>query len=144
MQRLSAFALSAISLGLMILVAPAAHAIIEGHVDADITHPFIVANTTLPAGHYIFRMAPGSDLQYMTIANANGSPAVEVMVRPSVENHIPQHTDLVFNRYGKTEVLKDIYEAGQKTGVAIADASREEARLQKQGDRPVPHTENEQ
>jgi hypothetical protein len=143
MQRLSTFALAAISLGLVILVAPAAHAIIEGHIDADITHPFIVANTTLPAGHYVFRMLPGSDLQFMTIANANGSPAVEVMVRPSIENHIPQHTDLIFNRYGKTEVLKDIYEEGQKTGVAIADASREEARLQKQGDKPFQHTEQQ-
>jgi hypothetical protein len=144
MHRFSTFALSAISLGLLILVAPAAHAIIEGHIDADITHPFIVANTTLPAGHYVFRMLPGSDLQLMTIASKDGNTSVEVMVRPSVDSHTPQHTDLVFNRYGKKEILKDIYESGQKTGVAIADASHEEAQLQKQGDKPFQHTEQQQ
>ena len=144
MQRLVNFALATFSLGLLILLAPAAHAIIEGRINADINHPFIVANTTLPAGHYVFHMLRGSDLQLMTIASANGNTSVEVMVRPSIDNHTPRHSDLVFNRYGKTEVLKDIYEAGQKTGVAIVDASHEEAQLQKQGDKPFQHTEQEQ
>lgn len=143
MLRFSTFALAASSLGLLILVAPAAHAIIEGQIDADITQPFMVANTTLPAGHYVFRMLHGSDLQFMTIASVNGGTAVEVLVRPSIDNHRPEHSDLVFNRYGKTEVLKDIYEKGHKTGVAIVDASREEARLQKQGDKPFQHTEQQ-
>lgn len=131
------------SLLLLILAAPASRAAIpeQGSIRADITHSFIVGNTTLPPGHYDFRMIKDTDEQIMSVANANHSTAVEFLVRPSVDNHRPTHTELVFNRYGKTEILRNIYVGGQKSGLAVVTASREEARLKKDGQKPDTHTE---
>ncbi len=134
-----------ISLLLLTLAAPVSHAVIPAGEDiqADIAHSFIVGNTTLPPGKYHFRILQGSDLNAMRVASADGSTSVEFLVRPSIDNHRPTHTELVFIRYGKTEILKAVYVGGSKNGVAVIDPSREEARLQKQGQKPNTHTEQE-
>ena len=144
MRRLSTFALAAFSLSLLMFAAPAAHAAITGHIDADITHPFTIVNTTLPPGHYVFRMEPATDLQIMTLTNASGDTSVAFMVRPLIDNHVPKHSELVFNRYGHREFLEKIFEMGHKTGVAVIEPSHEEAQLRKEGQKPFEHTEEQQ
>ena len=70
---------------------------------------------------------------------------MEFQVRPSSPRESPaQHTQLIFDRYGKIEILKDIYVAGSRTGVAILEPSRAEKRLQNQGQKPESHTEESQ
>jgi hypothetical protein len=143
MRRVSAFVLSIFSLLLFNLAAPAAHAQITNGIEASITHPFVVGSATLPPGRYIFRMAQATDLRTMTVTNAVAGTSMEVLVRQTDNSDIPKHSELVFNRYGDKEFLTKIFEAGARIGVAV-DQSPEEAQLQKQGQKPVEHTEEQE
>ena len=57
---------------------------IVNQIDADITHSFIVATKTLPAGHYVFQMNQGSGLGVMTVSSADGKNSDQFMVRESI------------------------------------------------------------
>lgn len=126
-----------------IFAAQISSAQITGQVQANIHHSFIIGNTTLPPGQYMLRMLPGSDLNVMTITNDKNDTGVEFLVRESILPTPPQRTELIFNRYGNKEFLTGVYEAGNKYGVAVAESSRAELRLQKQGQHPVEHAETQ-
>ncbi len=79
----------------------------------------------------------------MTATSADGNAGIEFLVREAIDSHTPKHTELVFNRYGNKEFLTHVYEAGNKSGVAVALTSREEARLRKSGKTPFEHTEEQ-
>ena len=143
MRPFFTFAMTVLSLPLLIVAAPVARAQLTDQTYADISHPFVVVNTILPPGKYIFRMIPGSDMGVMEVTSANGSTTVEFLVRQSTDDHTPKHTELFFNRYGKTEILESIYDAYNKYGEAVIEPSRAEARLQKQGEKPFGHTEEQ-
>lgn len=143
MRPFFTFAIAVLSLPLLIVAAPVAHAQMMGQIYANISHPFMVVNTTLPPGKYIFQLVPGSDMGAMKVTSATGSTSVEFLVRQSTDDHTPKHTELLFNRYGKTEVLESIFFSHNKYGEAVVEPSREEARLQKQGDKPFGHTEEQ-
>ncbi len=135
-------ATAAVVAGLLFFVVPSiARAQIVGQVAADIHHSFIVGNATLPPGHYVFRMLTGSDLSLMIATRDDGKAETEFLVRQSIDSHTPQHTELVFDRYDNREFLTHIYESGDKSGATVAETSRIKARLQKQGKKPVAHTE---
>jgi hypothetical protein len=123
------------------LAADLSNAQIVNQVDVDMSHSFMITSKTFPPGKYSFRMSQGSDLQSMSIANADGKTLDQFMVRESIAPKTPTHTELVFNRYGNKEFLRKIYEAGNKTGVAVSETSKEEKELQQQGQKPVEHTE---
>ena len=130
----------------MLLVAPSAHAQITPNVQihATIDHAFIVGNDTLPAGEYVFQMMHDSQLQVMTVRNTQNDMEAEFLVRRSEDSHVPKHTELIFNKYGSKEFLLHIYERGNQYGVTVLEPSREEARLQAQGQNPIPATEAQQ
>jgi hypothetical protein len=123
------------------LAAGLSNAQIVNQVDVDMSHSFMITSKTFPPGKYSFRISQGSDLQSMSIANADGKTLDQFMVRESIAPKTPTHTELVFNRYGNKEFLRKIYEAGNKTGVAVSETSKEEKELQQQGQKPVEHTE---
>ena len=143
MRQTAPLVLSALSFFVVVLVAPSLHAQIIGSVHADIHHRFTVGEATLPAGNYVFRMVPHTDLALMTVTSADGNTSDEFLVRRSIDSQVPHHTELVFNRYGDQEFLTDIYEHGEKTGIAVVEPSREQSRLQKLGQDPVVHTEEQ-
>ncbi len=143
MRHLKTSIFSPVAVSLLFLSATFVQAQIIGQVEADIHHRFIVANATLPPGHYIFHTVTDSDLQLMTAMSADGNEGIEFLVRRSVDSHTPKHTELLFNRYGNKEFLTHIYEAGDKTGVAVLETSRDELRLKKQGQTPFEHTEEQ-
>ncbi len=144
MRRVSIFVLSGISLFLLILAAPTVQAQITGAIETNINHPFVVGDTTLPPGRYIFRMVSDTNLHAMTVTNAATDTSVEFLVREALNSHTPSHSELVFNRYGDKQFLTKIFEVGTKAGVAVDESSREEARLQKQGQHPVEHSEEQE
>ena len=142
MQRTIQSVLLAAAIGAIpLVIATTAKAQITNQIDADIPHTFTVGDATLPAGRYALRMVGNSDLQTMTIQSKNGDYGAEFLVRQSDDSHTPRHTELIFNRYGHHEFLEKIYQNGSKIGIAVAEPSHEEARLQKQGQTPVTHTE---
>jgi hypothetical protein len=126
---------------MLVFTAPFAHAQIMDQIDADIHHSFIVGNATLPPGHYVFRMLQHTDMQVMTVTSADGNAGAEFLVRTSIDSHTPNHTELIFDRYGNKEFLLHVYEGGNKDGVAVIEPSREESRLLERGQIPVEHTE---
>jgi len=143
MRRISAFVLPALAGLLLVLADTSAQAQISGEIEVAIHHSFIVGNTTLPPGHYVFRMVPDTDLTIMTASSADGRTSTEFMVRASDDSHTPKHSELLFNKYGSKEYLTHIYESGTKAGVAVIDESRSETRLKKQGQHATEHTEEQ-
>jgi len=128
---------------LLFLAASIGRAQILDSIYLDMGHPFTVVNTTLPPGHYVLRMIPNTDLSAMKITSADGNESVDFLVRQSTDSHTPNHTDLIFDRYGNREFLKDVYERGDKGGVAVIEPSRAEERLKKEGKTAVEHTEEQ-
>jgi hypothetical protein len=120
------------------------HAQITNEIQATISHPFVIANTTLPPGKYNFRMLSGTGQSAMIASRADGGTTVEFLVRDAYDSHVPQHTELVFNRYGHKEFLHKIFEGGRRSGVAAVLVSREERRLEKRGEHAFTHTETQQ
>ena len=114
---------------------------ITNEIQATISHSFIVGNTTLPPGQYDFRVMSDSDLTIMKVTSADGKHSVEIEIREAQADRTPQHSELIFNRYGDKEFLSKIFEQGTKIGSAVAESPREELRLQKKGQHPAEHTE---
>lgn len=112
---------------------------IQAHVD----HNFIIGDTTLPPGDYTFRIMQDSELTVMTATSANGKTSVDSIVRESVADHTPLHSELVFRKYGNTEFLSKLFEKGSKIGVAVAEADRKEARVAKHGLHGMEHSEEQ-
>jgi hypothetical protein len=121
--------------------APILKAQIRSSIEATIHHKFTIVNTTLPPGKYVFRMMSGTDMTVMTVTSENGNTAVEFLVNQSYSPTVPQHSELVFNRYDHREILEKIYQGGSRLGVAVAEPSRAELREQEKGVHPVTHTE---
>ena len=112
---------------------------IQAHVD----HNFIIGVTTLPPGDYTFRIMQDSELTVMTATNVNDKTSVESIVRESIADHNPRHSELVFRKYGNAEFLSKLFEKGSKIGVAVAETDRKEARVAKHGLHEMEHSEEQ-
>jgi hypothetical protein len=104
----------------------------------------MIGDKTLPPGDYTFRVENNSDLGVMTAQNEKGDNVAQFTVRQSVDKRRPKHSELVFKKYGNTEFLSKIYENGNKNGLAVSESSKEEARLMKEGQHGMEHSEEEQ
>jgi hypothetical protein len=118
-----------------------ANAQIINAIQAHVSHSFMIGDKTLPPGEYTFRMESNSDLGVMTVQNKNGENVAQFNVRQSIANQRPAHSELVFRKYGNTEFLSKVYEVGSKTGVAVTETAKEEARLVNQGQKAQEHAE---
>jgi hypothetical protein len=112
---------------------------IQAHVD----HSFVVGDQTLPPGEYTFRVSSYPDQSLMTAISDNGKVSAQCLVRQSVDGHRPNHSELVFRKYGNTEFLSKIFEVGSKEGVAVMEPSKQEARLASQGEHVLEHSEEQ-
>ncbi len=129
--------------GLCVCTAPLSQAQITHAIKADISHDFRIGNTTLPPGTYVFRIMQGSDNEAMTVKSVNGDLAEDFLVRQSDDKTVPNHAELIFQRYGNEEFLHKIYAPGKRIGVAVVEPSREQAKLNHEGQHYVEHTETE-
>ncbi len=112
---------------------------IQAHVD----HSFVIADKTLPPGEYTFRISTDPDQSFMIVTNQNGTNAAQFLVRRSVDNHRPNHSELVFRKYGNTEFLSKIFEVGSKEGVAVPELSKQEAHFISEGQQALEHSEEQ-
>ena len=119
----------------------AANAQITDRIEANIPHSFVVGNKTYPAGAYEFQMSENSELSLMTMRSEDGKQVAEFNVREGQENAVPQHSKLVFNKYGDIEFLKSVYEAGSQIGSVVADEPKQERELESQGQHGIQHAE---
>ena len=133
-----------LTIAIITIGAQSAHAQIVSPIEAHINHPFTIGNLTLPPGQYTFRMLSGSDLTAMTVTSADGNTTDEFLVREAEAPNPPAHAELFFNRYGNHEFLTKLFEPSSRLGVAVIEPSRQELRLQKQGQHPTEHVEEQQ
>jgi hypothetical protein len=112
---------------------------IHAHVD----HSFVIGDRTLPPGEYTFRVSPNPDQSLMTAISDDGKADAEFLVRRSVDNHRPYHSELVFRKYGNTEFLSKIFEVGSKEGLAVLEPSKQEAQVINTGQQALEHSEEQ-
>ena len=97
--------------------------------------PFVVDNTSLPAGRYT--ITPDEDEPY--VLELRGAHATVFVVAKSAQQHEPpSKSEVVFNRYDTGYVLKNIWVAGSDQGY-LTDVAHGERHLAKQGDSPKEH-----
>ena len=123
--------------------AQALNAQIMDAIHAHVDHSFVIGDQTLPPGEYTFRVSSYPDQSLMTAISDNGKASAQFLVRQSIDNHRPNHSELVFRRYGNTEFLSKIFEVGSKEGVAVMEPSKQEARLASQGQQVLEHSEEQ-
>jgi hypothetical protein len=137
------FAPALFSLPLVTAGAARLHAQITNPIQAHVSHSFVIGDKTLPPGDYTFRVESNTDLGVMEVQSKNGEHVAQFNVRQSVDNHRPRHSELVFRKFGDTEFLSKVYEAGSKNGVSLTETSKQEAQLASTGQRAIEHTEEQ-
>jgi hypothetical protein len=128
--------------GLGLLTTQIASAQITHQLKADIHHDFTIGNTTLPPGEYVFRVMQDSDNDVMNVRAANGDLSEDFLIRQADSNTVPNHGELIFDRYGHQEFLAKVFAPGKKLGARVIEPSRKEAMLDHQGHHYVEHTES--
>jgi hypothetical protein len=89
---------------------------------ADIPFPFVVANQTLPAGHYVV-----SSLGEQTIRVTNSPKHVAFVLTYRVEGRASESIGkLVFYRYEDSYFLAQVWNAGNNQGKQVSKSPAEE------------------
>ena len=101
--------------------AQALNAQIMDAIQAHVDHSFVIGDKTLPPGEYTFRMTTDPDQSLMIATSQNGTNVAQFLVRQSIDDHRPSHSELVFRKYGNTDFLSKIFEVGSKEGVAVTE-----------------------
>jgi len=104
-----------------VLLAAAAAQDNPAVLKADIPFPFVVANRTLPAGHYIL-----STLGEHTIRIANAQKLGEFVLTSRVDGRAPESTGkLVFYRYEDSYFLAQVWSPGNHRGKQVYKSAAE-------------------
>jgi hypothetical protein len=110
-------------------------------IQSQVDHSFVIGDKTLPPGEYTFRIVNNSNLSLMTVSDRDREIVAEFNVRQAIDDRRPNHSELVFRKYGNTEFLSKIFEGGSKVGVAVAATGKQEERLVRQGLQASVHGE---
>jgi hypothetical protein len=102
-----------------------ANAQIVGEVQANVPFEFHAGNAKLPAGTYRIRMMEDSDLTVMEISSMDGSKTALFQVQESESNSTPDHSELIFNKYGDTYFLSELFDEGDPSGSKVMESSLE-------------------
>jgi hypothetical protein len=112
-----------IALGALIFVSVQnASAQITDSVDFATSFPFTIGNATVPAGSYTIT-ADDDNAQILELTGPHTSVLFEV--DDAHPRETPSKTEVVFNRYGNTYVLKTIWVEGSDSGAETTQAEAE-------------------
>lgn len=118
-------------LGLLIGIgnvpARAQGAIDDTAVEADVTHPFIVRDKTLPPGKYTIKRVDYTQPNVLEIRSADGRMAVVFEAESVKTNQIPSDAELVFNKVGDQYFLSKIWTSDSSFGYQVAKTKAEKA-----------------
>ena len=100
--------------------------IIPYHIRANVPFSFIVGTTRLPAGEYDISTPNANSNYTLMIREVNGHTSVLVQTMPvSSKNGVAPKTELVFDKVGQDEFLRQIWERGLQTGDQCSESKRE-------------------
>jgi hypothetical protein len=91
-------------------------------VEFTTSFPFTVGNTTVPAGSYTIR---ADDDNPVIMELTGGKTAVLFPTEDTQARETPHKSEVIFKRYGDRYVLKDIFVAGEASGVETVSAEGE-------------------
>ena len=134
MKRYTCMVVAALSL-LIGLASSFASPQIEGELKVNVPITFYVGNTELPAGEYTIKRVLPSDPDVLEIRSSDGKTAVLISGIAAESTTTPAKTELIFKKYGSAQVLSQIFEAGNQTGVELPKLLQEE-RAGKGGAKP--------
>lgn len=106
-----------------------AQAQLQSTIDANVPFPFVVVNTTLPAGHYIVDQADSSEPGVWTLSNAAGTIHVDFFTEGAAEPAATRGTDLIFDQLGGKDFLAQVLLPGDQGGLAVEHGRAEEKLL---------------
>jgi hypothetical protein len=112
-------------LGSLLLIGSAGAQEPGTRIRAQIPFDFTVKGRTLPAGTYDITRVMDEPITLL-LRNVNDKH-VDVLVEtaPKLERSIPNRDELIFNRYGDTYFLSDVFTAGEQTGEELRTTHQE-------------------
>jgi hypothetical protein len=110
-------------------------------VEVNITFPFMVGDTKLPAGKYVIKTSDDNSPNVLELRSADGHTSVifDTENAQTRDDKIVSKTELVFNKVGDQDFLSQIWVAGTSTGNELAK-SRMEKRLTSGGSQSEKHS----
>jgi hypothetical protein len=119
-------------LGLLVVAGRgSAQAQISRRIEVDIPFKFTVGDTTLPAGKYYVKQPGDMELQALEITSADGKVSVFALVENAQGDKTPSKSELVFDRYGDRDFLRQVWESGHQFGAELPKSHAEKKIAQK-------------
>jgi hypothetical protein len=80
---------------------------------------FVAGNTTFPSGTYTVLQEDPNDPQILVISDDGNTHRAEIQAEYISSETSRNKTEIIFQKYGNTLVLKEIWVAGQRTGYML-------------------------
>jgi hypothetical protein len=120
--------LTGLGAGLVAMVgAIPASAMATQSIKAHIPFAFVVENTSLPAGDYTIEPLGIDEPSVLVIRSADDKVVVEFLTNATTPEKPLNSAELVFDRYGKKEFLKQILVPGDESAAIAVSASERRA-----------------
>ena len=94
-------------------------------IRASIPFDFTVKGRTLPAGEYDVTRVMDEPVTLLLRNVHDKHDEVVVETEPVLEHGMPNRGELIFNRYGDTYLLSEIFTAGEQTGEELYPSHKE-------------------
>ena len=101
-------------------------------IEADVPFDFAAGRQVMPAGHYTIKRFDDSLPGVMEIRGSDSRRARVFLTGDAQMAKEPRDTELIFDRVGDQYFLSEIFEVGNKYGVAVPK-SRAERKLETEG-----------
>ncbi|MEK7406743.1 MAG: hypothetical protein AAB225_16830 [Acidobacteriota bacterium] len=92
-------------------------------LNADIPFEFYVGGTVLPAGQY--QMDQMGTAGTLAVRSFENKAAAVVLAQPARSRSVESQSRLIFNKYGDTYFLAQIWRAGTNEGISLKRSKRE-------------------
>jgi len=90
-----------------------------------VSSSFVAGDTSFPAGTYSITQEHQDDAQMLLITDDSNTHSA-VILGEFIDSELPhKKTEVIFNKYGNTVVLKQIWLLGQTTGYVVPRSYRE-------------------
>jgi hypothetical protein len=111
---------------ILLLMATMASAQTVQRVTVTVPFSFVAGSKNLPAGNYMVELNTDSGTRGVIVLRGDGQQPILLMVANGKEYlAAPEHSQLVFHRYGTSFFLAELQTEGDSTGRALATSDRE-------------------
>jgi hypothetical protein len=112
--------------GLILLLAPVSLHARSNQMQVTVPFGFVAGGKTLPAGNYIVELNTDTGTRGTIVLRRDGQQPIMLLVAIGKEYFVaPEHSQLVFHRYGTSFFLAEVRTEGDSTGRALATSDRE-------------------